>query len=365
MNVCLIGNNLTSLILASILSKKNFYIQIYSSKTKKYKFKTRTLGITDHNLNFLNNYFKNIANNTNLINEIKILIKNDKINEEILFNKNSNPLFHIIKYNKLISLIKSKVILNKNILFKYFDKNSNLVSLINKKKFQLIINCENSNLLTQKYLKKGIYKNYYNRAFTTIINHSKIKNNTATQIFTSHGPLAFLPLSKTSTSVVFSFEINKKKEISEKYIIEKIKKFNPFYKIVSHEKVENFNLNLVLPKKYYHKNILFFGDSIHTIHPLAGQGLNMTIRDIIKLNEILDKKIDLGMQIDKNIYKEFENKTKSLNLVFSTGVDFIYEFFRFNKNVVPGPISKKIFSLINKNEKLKDISIKYANFGNF
>ena len=56
MKVCLIGNNLTSLILASILSKKNFNIKIYSKRDKKYKFKTRTVGITDHNLNYLSNY---------------------------------------------------------------------------------------------------------------------------------------------------------------------------------------------------------------------------------------------------------------------------------------------------------------------
>ena len=90
----------------------------------------------------------------------------------------------------------------------------------------------------------------------------------------------------------------------------------------------------------------------------------MTIRDIIKLDEILEYKLNLGIDIDKSIYKEFENKTKSLNLLFSTGIDFIYEFFRFNKNFVPAAVSKKIFSFINKNSELKDLSIKYANSGN-
>ena len=90
----------------------------------------------------------------------------------------------------------------------------------------------------------------------------------------------------------------------------------------------------------------------------------MTIRDIIKLDEILEDKLNLGLDIDKSIYKEFEKKTKSLNLLFSTGIDFIYEFFRFNKNFVPAVVSKKIFSFINKNSELKDLSIKYANSGN-
>ena len=39
---------------------------------------------------------------------------------------------------------------------------------------------------------------------TTVIKHEKILNNVATQIFTRRGPLAFLPISKNETSVVYS-----------------------------------------------------------------------------------------------------------------------------------------------------------------
>jgi len=365
MKVCLIGNNLTSLILAYILSKKNFHVEIHSVESSKYNFKTRTLGITNYNLNYLANYFKNISKKTNPISEIKVLIKNKKVNEEILFNQNLATLFNMIKYDDLISYIRSKTRKNNFISFKYIKKNSDIIYLKNKQKYKLIINCERSNILTKKFIKNRIFKNYFNKAFTTIISHSKIKNNKATQIFTDYGPIAYLPLSNKLTSVVFSFDIKKKKNISENEILKLIKQFNPFYKILSYKKIESFNLNLKLPKKYYYKNILFFGDSIHSIHPLAGQGFNMTIRDIIKLNEILDKKINLGLNIDKNIYKEFEIMAKSYNSFFSFGIDFIYEFFRFNKNFVPKNISQKIFTYINKKQKLKDLGIKFANEGYF
>ena len=364
MKICLIGNNLTSLVLACILSKKNFHTEIYSLKSSKPNFKTRTLGITNHNLKYLASYFKNISKQTNSISEINVLVRNKKINEKILFKKNSMPLFSMIKYEKLISFFRSKANSSKYVSFKYLKKNSDLVLLTNQKKFQLIINCESSNILTEKFLKKKIYKNYHNKAFTTIINHTKVINNKAVQIFTEYGPIAFLPLSNKSTSVVFSFETKKKENILENEILNLIKQFNPSYKILSHEKVESFNLNLKLPKKYYYKNVLFFGDSIHSIHPLAGQGFNMTIRDIIKFNEILDQKVNLGLSIDKNIYKEFEKKSKSYNSIFSFGIDFIHEFFKYNNNFVPKNISKKIFTLINNNQKLKELGIKFANQGN-
>ena len=363
MKFCIIGNNLTSLILAYILSKKNIHSEIYSIKSSKFYSKTRTLGITRNNLNFLNNYFKNIYKKTNQINEISVLVQNRKIKEEILFNKNSTVLFNMIQYEKLISYIKSKIINNKNISFKFVKKDSDLILLANQKKFDLFINCEGSNILTKKFLKNGIYRNYFNKAFTTIIKHKKVKNNKATQIFTEYGPIAYLPLSDKLTSVVFSFEI-KKKHIKENEIIDIIKKYNPFYEIQSNEKLESFNLSFILPKKYYYKNILFFGDSIHSIHPLAGQGFNMTIRDIIKFNKILEKKIELGLKPDKSIYKEFENEVKSYNSMFSFGIDLIYDFFKLNRDFVPKNISKKIFNFINANKNIKDLSIKFADRGN-
>tara|TARA_Y100000590_G_scaffold74243_1_gene81883 strand:+ start:5636 stop:6742 length:1107 start_codon:yes stop_codon:yes gene_type:complete len=363
MNVCLIGNNLTSLILAKILSKKNFHVDILTTNSPQIKFQTRSLGISEYNLNYLDIYFNNISKKTKKICKIKVLIKNGKNDEEILFDKDATTLFNMIQYDKFASLLQKNIKFNKKILFKKIKKKNDLQKLISNKKFKLIINCEKSNFLTKKFLKSKIIKNYHNTAFTTIIKHKKIKNNTATQIFTNYGPIAFLPLSDFTTSIVFSFENNNKKAVTQLEILELIKLYNPLYKITSVDKIESFNLNFKLPRSYSDKNILFFGDSIHSIHPLAGQGFNMTIRDIIKLIKIIDEKINLGLSIDQGIYKEFEKNVKSYNSMFSLGIDFIHEFFKFNKNYIPKGISKKIFYFINKNKKIKDLGIKFANQG--
>ena len=59
---------------------------------------------------------------------------------------------------------------------------------------------------------------------------------------------------------------------------------------------------------------------------MAGQGFNMTLRDIKKLSQIIDERINLGLPLDSFVLREFCNKTKHLNQLFSTGIDLIYEF---------------------------------------
>ena len=80
----------------------------------------------------------------------------------------------------------------------------------------LLVNCDSLNIITKKYFNKKFEKEYNSRAYTTIITHEKILNNVAVQIFTKKGPLAFLPISETQTSVVYSipnFDLMKQKKI--------------------------------------------------------------------------------------------------------------------------------------------------------
>ena len=59
----------------------------------------------------------------------------------------------------------------------------------------------------------------------------------------------------------------------------------------------------------------------------------MTIRDIKNLSEIIQNKIDLGLQLDAFTLEEFQKRTKNKNFIFSNGVDFIYNFFNFDKQI--------------------------------
>jgi 2-octaprenyl-6-methoxyphenol hydroxylase len=143
--------------------------------------------------------------------------------------------------------------------------------------------------ITNRYFSKKIIKKYNSYAYTTIIKHDQILNDTAFQIFTKKGPIAFLPISiqKLLLCILFMTLIIKKNENIEQLIKDK----NFKYKIRNIEKINSFELKSLNLRSYYHKNILAFGDLLHKIHPLAGQGFNMTIRDIKVLLDIIKKKV--------------------------------------------------------------------------
>ena len=208
------------------------------------------------------------------------------------------------------------------------------------KKYDLIINCDSLNFLTKKFFNNKLIKKYNSNAYTTIITHEKIKNDIAVQIFTKRGPLAFLPISNTQTSVVYSIPNNL--GVSKENIKNLIRDQNIKYRIKNIEKINNFELGFLNLRIYYYKNILAFGDLLHKIHPLAGQGFNMTIRDIKILLDIIKRKVEVGLPLDKSVNFEFQDAVKHKNLIFSNGVDLIHEFFNIERKIKNNFLSKTV-----------------------
>ena len=85
----------------------------------------------------------------------------------------------------------------------------------------------------------------------------------------------------------------------------------------------------------------------------------MSIRDIIRINQIIDKKINLGLKVDKNIYKEFESQSKSYNTAFSFGIDLIHEFLSSKENFYQKNFLKTFINLLIKIKKLKTLELNW------
>ena len=354
MKVCILGSGLSALTLAKALVNQNIFVDILAPKKTSSFNKSRTLGVSKSNVEFFN---KHIININNIIWELKkIDIFSDNYEKKLInFENNGKTLFCIIKNHELYEILQKNLSKNKNCKIIKQNKNLNLFE-----NYDLIINTDYSNSISKKFFYKKIVKKYNSTAYATIIKHEKISNNIATQIFTKKGPLAFLPISDKETSIVYSIEnLRKNKNVNLKNLIED---YNFKYKIKKINKIEKFKLSYFHLRSYYYKNILAFGDLLHKIHPLAGQGYNMTVRDLKILNKIISEKIDLGLPLDSSVNSEFEKKTKHKNFLFSNGIDLIYEYFNLEKNTNNNILSKSI-NLIGKNSYINKMFTKIADKG--
>ena len=354
MKVCIIGKGLISLTLAKTLVNLGICVDIYTNQNLEIFDKSRTLGISKSNIKFFNENILNIKKLLWKIYKIEIYSENFKDNDVLNFSNNKQELFSIIKNYKLQNTLAKE--LKKNKLFrekKMIDSHRLL-----KKNYNLFINCDLNSSIAKKFFYKKINKKYNSYAHSLIIKHKKkSNNNVAVQIFTEKGPLAFLPISDKETSVVFS--VKGPQNINLKDLI---KKYNTKYSINQICENSSFELSSSNLRSYYNNNLMAFGDMLHKIHPLAGQGFNMSLRDIKLLSKLIDKKINIGLDIDASVCREFQKKAQDKNYVFSTGIDWIYELFNFESKINSNLVSKSI-KIIGKNELINSFFKKFADDG--
>ena len=354
MRVCIIGSGLSALTLAKALVNQNIFVDIVSLIKNHKIHKSRTIGISKSNFEYFNRNIVKIDQIIWKLNKIEIYSDNLK-NEKILNFENKN--------NQLFSIVKNFEIYEK--LNKSLSKNKFFKKIKNKKKidfdqYNLIIITDYKSPLVKKFFNKKIVKKYNSEAYTSIIHHEKISNEVATQIFTKKGPIAFLPISKNKTSVVYSIHNHKNKLNFD--LIKSIHQYNIKYKIKKIDKINFFDLNYVVLRSYYHKNVLAFGDLLHRIHPLAGQGFNMTIRDIKTLLDIIETKAKMGLPLDSSVNHEFEKRMRHKNFIFSNSIDLIHKFFNLERQIQNSFLSKSV-KFLGQNPTINKLLTKIADEG--
>ena len=298
--------------------------------------------------------------------------KIDFSSEEI----NEDNLSYVVFYNELQSQLQESV-LNQTIFGNQIkelnddrEQNYCTVLLSNNEEIhtKIIAGCDGRNSNVAKLgLFNEIRGDYKQTALTFTAKANFDDINSAYQIFSEKGIFAIMPLPETMSgathTIVWSID-NKKLEgeNAENYINKNISyfenKLNTEIKI--HSKILSFNLSNHYFKNYISGSSVLIGDAAHSIHPLAGQGINLGFADADAFCEEVIKAYEMSIEADRHlILKRYEIRRKNMNLLMLKSMDFFVNLFKSN-NLYMKLLRNIGLSSVNKNQFLKRFFINHA-----
>ena len=357
--ICIVGDGLSGLMTVLALNKlDSLEVHLVSKKNKLLKDK-RTTAISASNYDFFNSVVDKLdkklfwpSNKINLFYETK-----DQNINFLNFDEEKKGLMYIFENDKvkekLLKEIKKKKI-------KTLQKNINNIKDLKGYDLKILCLGRSSEIYQNIVDKRSLDKDYKEIAITGYVKHS-LKNLNTAQYFLKDGPLAILPFSKNNFSFVWSVD----KGFQKKNINNVIK--SKFCEILKTKKIkisnqQSYPLKLDLKRSYFNKDVLILGEGLHTVHPVAGQGFNLVLRDINKLQEILKYYTGLGMSLKScSALEDFTTNRKAENIITGIGIDLTHNFFKQNKLL--DPFKETILKNISKNNTFKKISKFISNQG--
>ncbi len=334
-DINIIGGGLIGAACAFSLSGLGYKISIIEKNTllspKKNNHDERTVAISEGTKEFLSNVglWHEISKFAEPIKKIKIVDRN--FSNFINFDnsrRNSN-LGYIVKNKIVLAIIYSHLKRRKNI--KILD-NSKITGLDYSGDHvitygpdfevyaDLNVAADGKNSFIKKTLKTNSFqKDYSKKALVLTFSHSLNHNNTAYEFFYKNGPLAILPMQKKNnehnSSIVWTNENNYIDSLSKVDTSTLISILNEGTKnIIGDVKkiytMQAFPLSAHLNTRFYEKRTIYIGDSAHSVHPIAGQGWNLGMKDIETFLEISQKYKSLGIDLGSKFFcKEYHDNS--------------------------------------------------------
>ena len=384
----IVGGALTGLLTAYCVSSFGYKIVISEKKnitlhSKKPITDTRTTAIAEGSKVFLESQglWKFIKGFAEPIKNIKVV--DTTANSNLYF---SNPitksnLGYIVKNSKLISILIKELKKKNNVNFitesnlnSISYSNSKIISFSSNKKInsKLIIAADGKNSTVRKILGTNFFKKKYNeKALVINFFHERPHNNIAHEIFLKTGPLAILPMQKERNRNQSALIWSNRPEIVDK--IASLDLHNKYVEEILNEKiyqqvgnvtninsVQSFPLSAHINEKFYDNKTVYVGDAAHSIHPIAGQGWNLGLRDVSSITKLLRKtkeeKTEIGTKIFCKMYNDSCYYDAYRLFEITDKLDWVFKkdqsYFKFLKKVG--------FNILNKNTIFKEEIVKFA-----
>ncbi|WOH81869.1 ubiquinone biosynthesis hydroxylase [Bradyrhizobium sp. BEA-2-5] len=175
---------------------------------------------------------------------------------------------------------------------------------------------------------------YDQSGIVVTVGHERDHEGRAEEHFLPAGPFAILPLSGKRSSLVWTETRNDAARIvalnEEQFQAELEQRFGLHLgEVKALDKPRAFPLSYFVARSFIAERLALVGDAAHVIHPIAGQGLNMGLKDVAALAEVVVDAARLGMDIGgADVLERYQRwrrfdtmamgvATNSLNFLFS------------------------------------------------
>ncbi|MDJ0511890.1 MAG: FAD-dependent monooxygenase [Methyloceanibacter sp.] len=149
---------------------------------------------------------------------------------------------------------------------------------------------------------KCIGWSYAQTGIVATVAHERPHNGRAVQHFLPAGPFAILPLKGNRSSIVWTEEAETAKRLIDDdpqvFVDELSRRFgHRLGTITLEDPPRAFPLSFQMARRFVGDRLALVGDAAHVVHPLAGQGLNIGLRDVAALVETVTDSVRLGLDI--------------------------------------------------------------------
>ncbi len=225
----------------------------------------------------------------------------------------------------------------------------------------LIVGADGANSWVRKELGIEIKINPYSH-YGVVANFECEKNHhgVAYQWFDKGEILAYLPLPDNRMSMVWSTrEPQSLMALDDEALAQRVAKRgrHTLGALSQLTPASAFELRLICPKSTTRERVVLVGDAAHTVHPLAGQGVNLGFGDVMVLSKILKNETDIG---HSRVLRAYALRRIEPVRLMQSGCDGLFKLFETRNIPGIGWVRNKGLSLVNKSERIKKRLIRQA-----
>jgi 2-octaprenyl-6-methoxyphenol hydroxylase len=212
---------------------------------------------------------------------------------------------------------------------------------------------------------KVIGWSYPQTGIVATIAHERGHNGVAHELFLPSGPFAILPMAGKRSSIVWTERSDLApaflKMGDEAFAGEVAKRFGNHWGWTRPEGPRwSYPLSLHLALSYTAPRLALAGDAAHGIHPIAGQGLNLGLRDVAALAEVLVEAKRLGLDIGSEaVLARYQSWRRFDNVVLAASTDILNRLF--SNSFTPLALARRFgLDLVDSIPPLKKLFMRHA-----